>query len=225
MKNKMIRFCIGLITILTIYSCKKEEGTSKDLELFNDQIKNLSRKKASPKNKDSILTAWRSIENSPLVKKDIALQANVKYNIGRVYGMAGEMDSAQIYIEKALELIEKTKGNLEIKAGVYNGMGNLSNNKAKEHQANYYYNKAATIILSNGNLDMPPATKTAMLLAAAQSNSVLYQYDLAQKMNKAALDLSEQLPPSHINRQRPLTQMIIIFGKQDKLDSIPPYIR
>ncbi len=225
MKNKMIRFCIGLIGIWTAYSCEKKQETSKDLELFKDQIKNLSDKKPSPKNKDSILMAWRSMERNPLIKKDAELQAKAKYYIGRVYGMTGETDSAQIYVEKALELIEKTKGNLETKAFVYSGMGNLSNSKAKEHQANYYYNKAATIVLSDNSLDMPPVAKTIILLSAAQSNSALYQYDLAQKMNKAALDLSPQLPQFHTNRQRPLTQMIMIFGKQDKLDSIPPYIR
>ncbi|TDX87090.1 histidine kinase [Epilithonimonas xixisoli] len=221
----MIRFCITLILILTAFSCEKEEEISKDLESFKAQIKNLSDKKPSPKNKDSILMAWKNIEENPLIKKDTELQARAKYYVGRVYGMSGEMDSSQIYVEKALELIEKTKGNLDTKAFVYSGMGNLSNSKAKEHQANYYYNKAATIVLSSDSLEMPPVAKTIILLSGAQSNNVLYQYDLAQKMNKAALDLSPQLSPFHTNRQRPLTQMIMVFGKQDKLDSIPPYIR
>jgi len=225
MRNEIIRFCIGLILVFTFYSCEKEQKTSKDLELFKNQINNLSEEKPSPKNKDSILVAWKNIEKNPLIKKDIELQAKAKYYVGRIYGMTGEMDSAKIYVEKALELIEKIKGGLEMKAFIYSGMGNLSNSKAKEHQANYYYNKAATIVLSDDSLVMPPVAKTIILLAAAQSNNVLYQYDLAQKMNQAALELSDKLPDFHTNRQRPLTQMIMIFGKQDKLDSIPPYIK
>jgi len=198
---------------------------AKDLELFKNQIKNLAEKKPSPENKDSILSAWKDIERNLLIKKDTALQAKAQYNIGKIYAMTGKTDSAQIYVENALELIEKTKGNLEIRASIYNGMGNLSYNKTKEHQANYYYNKAAVIVLSDKALDLSPIAKTNMLLAAAQSNNILYQYDLAQRMNKAALDLSEQLPPSHTNRQRPLTQIITILGKQDKLDSIPRYLQ
>lgn len=225
MKNRMTRFCIGLIMIFIVYSCGKEKESPRDLKLFKDQIKSLSEKKLSTQNKDSILNIWRSIENSPLVKKDITLQANALYQIGRIYGMTGEMDSSKIYVEKALELIEKTKGNLETKAFVYSGMGNLSSSKAKDHQANYYYNKAAAMVLSDDSLDMSPIAKTIILLSAAQSNSALYQYDLAQKMNKAALDLSVQLPPSHINRQRPLTQMIMILGKLKKKDSIPHYLQ
>ena len=225
MKNKIFRFCVGLIMIFSICSCKKEKKEPKDLELFKDQIKSLSEKKLLPQNKDSILAAWRKIEKNSLIKKDVELQAKAKYQVGRIFGMTGEADSSKIHLEKALELVEKTKGHLETKAFVYNGMGNLSISKAKDHQANYYYNKAATIVLSDDSLDMSPIAKTVILLSAAQSNSALYQYGLAQKMNKAALDLSGQLPPSHINRQRPLTQMIMILGKLKKQDSIPHYLQ
>ena len=225
MINRIASFFICLIVVFVCHSCSGEQEPQKDLELFRDQIKNLSKKKPSPENKDSILTAWKSIERNPLIKKDIALQATAEYYTGRIYGMTGEMDISQIYVEKALDRIEKTTGNLEIKASIYSGMGNLSNSKAKEHQANYYYNKAAAILLSESDLDMPLVAKSIILLAAAQSNTALYQYDLAQKMNRAALDLSGQLPAFHINRQRPLTQMIMIFGKQGKLDSISLCIR
>lgn len=224
MKNKLSIF-LSLILLVLFNSCKKEKDSAKDLQLFRDKIKNLAEKKPSPANKDSILNAWKDIEKNSLIKKDIAVQAKAQYNIGKIYAMTGKTDSAQIYVENALELIEKTKGNLEIRASIYSGMGNLSNDKANEHQANYYYNKAATIVLSDNSLDLSPVAKTTILLAAGQSNKNLYQYDLAQKMNKAALDLSEQLPPSHTNRQRPLTQIIMTLGRQDKTDSIPNYLQ
>jgi len=225
MKNKFRSVFICLIVALIFHSCKKEKEVAKDLELFKNQIKNLAEEKPSPANKDSILNVWKDIERNPIIKKDTALQAKAQYNIGKIYGMTGSSDSAQVYVENALELIEKTKGNLEIKASIYNGMGNLSNNKASEHQANYYYNKAAMIVLSDDSLDLSPVAKTTILLAAAQSNQGLYQYDLAEKMNKVALKLSEKLPQFHINHERPLTQIILTFGRQGKSDSIPQYLQ
>src|SRR5690606_41376961 len=113
-----------------------------------------------------------------------------------------QQDSANIFIEQALEIIEPTSGNLKYKALIYNGVGNIRSMEAKEREAGFYYNKAAAIVLSDTTTGLSSEAKSTMLLSAAQNNLSTFQYNLAEKMNLAAIPLSESLPAGHIIHQR-----------------------
>lgn len=204
---KQIYFFIALCLLSSLQACKKQLVADSQRDALAAQIDTLRQIVSSPANTDSLLRTWKGLNENPLIKKDTQLSVRVKYNIGRLYAMAGN-DSAQMYVEQALERIDPAQGYPEEKAQVYNGMGNIWNSKNKEHQANYYYNKAAMIVLSDSTLDLSPSTKNIVLLAAAQSNENLLQYGLALQMNRAALALTPQLPDRHTGRQRALVQMI-----------------
>lgn len=216
---------LGLLPAFFLLSCKNGVNDARQSNVFVQQVKQLEEIRSSPANTDSLLKSWMIIDQQPPVQKDTVLLAQVNYNIGRLYAIAGN-DSAEAYIVKALELIEPTSGNLELKARIYNGMGNIRSGDTREHQANYYYNKAATIILADSTIDLSALTRSIMLLSAAQSNTFLYQYELARQMNMAALALSPQLPAGHINQQRVLVQIIQTLNAQQKpADSIAVYLK
>ncbi|UIR54914.1 histidine kinase [Sphingobacterium sp. SRCM116780] len=222
--KKKISNALFFILLMSLFSCQEKSLNGSQYNEVAQQVEQLRQIVSTPANGDSLLKNWKALDTNPIIKNDTLLAARVKYNIGRLYGMAGK-DSAKFYVEDAMELLEPTKGNLEDKARNYNGMGNIWSEKSKEHQANYYYNKAATIVLSDSTLTLSPLSKTIMLLSAAQSNSSLFQYDLAQQMNKAALALVPQLPPGHINRQRPLVQIIqTMSALHESPDSMKVYL-
>jgi hypothetical protein len=114
-----------------------------------------------------------------------------------------------------MDLIDRTEGNATDKSRIYNSMGNISDAESKIHQANYYYSKAAAIVMKDTALDLPPSAKVTILLSAAQSNEGLHQYDLAQHMNLAALKLTPLLPETDINQQRVLVQLVNNHFKSD----------
>lgn len=224
MKRLLGGFLLGLITLLGFSCNKKPISLPYERDTVAQQISQLAKTSISPKIGDSLINAWKHLIENPIVKKDTVLAVKVNYNLARIYGMM-ERDSARFFVEQALELIEPTAGNLEDKALVYNGVGNIRSLEAKRHEANYYYSKAATIVMSDSTIDLSPEAKSAMLLSASQSSRMNFQYDLAEKMNRAALPFTNLLPEGHINRQRVLVQMIQMMNLQRKSpDSVAPYL-
>ncbi|MNG59889.1 Sensor histidine kinase YpdA [compost metagenome] len=214
-----------LLLILHIVACdKRPTFSSRDHDAVLAQIKELEDIRLTPKNGDSLKRAWRQLGENPNVKNDTVFFAKVKYNTARLYAML-QQDSAGFFVEQALELIEPTAGNLKYKALIYNGIGNIRSAEAKEREAGYYYNKAAAIVLSDSTAGLSAEAKSAILLSAAQNNLSSFQYNLAEKMNRAALHLSDSLPKEHINRQRVLVQMIYTLNTlQRPGKEIAPYL-
>ncbi|WP_316833513.1 sensor histidine kinase [Pedobacter nutrimenti] len=222
--KQILRISLFGLMISWTLACHKKPLASLQNNLITEKIKKLEKVAVSPANGDSVVREWRKFDENPLVKKDAVLSANVKYNLARLYGMRGQ-DSARFFVEKALDLIEPT-GNQKYKALIYNGVGNVRSMEAKLREASYYYNKAAAIVLSDATADLSPEARSAILLSAAQSNRSFFQYHLAEKMNRAALRLTDSLPQGHINRQRVLVQTIQLLNLQQKpADSIAPYLR
>jgi len=210
MRLRLLYFYI--LISLFFFACKPKSSNVKNEELlkYKTAITQLSAKQTTRLNSDSILQAWQRYNEDPLVLADTDLNTKTKYNLGKMFARRNP-DSSKMYLQQALELIEPGNSYLEIKANLYNGMGNLANAEPLEHQANYYYNKAAMIVLSDTSLTLKPMAKAIILLAAAQSNKSLQQYSLALKMNLAALKLMPQLPPNVTNQQRVLTQLISLI--------------
>ncbi|MCZ4244140.1 sensor histidine kinase [Pedobacter punctiformis] len=224
MKLRLLFLGFGL---LFFFACKHDNTAENKtlIKQYNAAFKKLADKQSTLESADSILNAWQQYNKNSIVLADTDLNANVKYNLGRVYAKRN-VDSAKNFLQQGLELVEQTKGYLDIKARIYNGMGNLANGEASEHQANYYYNKAAIIVLSDSTVNLKPQAKCIILLAAAQSNANLYQYNLAYKMNLAALKLMPQLPPNSVNQQRVLHQLIfVIYTSELPTDNIVKYLK
>lgn len=214
--------------IVCLLSCKENDKKGVLAEsdnIISDQIKDLEKVGANPANGDSLITVWRKLDGNPIVKNDTIQSSTVKYQLARLYSMKGN-DSARVLIEDALELIDPIDGGFKNKALIYNGMGNVLSMSSRMKEASYYYNKAATIVLTDSTVDLSFIAKTSMLLSAAQSNLLSFQYDLAEKMNRAALPMADSLPQGHINRQRVLVQMIQTLNKRQKpADSMAFYLQ
>ena len=192
---------------------------------LSSQIDTLKKIPVGATNSDSLIAVWQQMAKKTAVLKDTLLAVEVKYQLARLHGMKGQ-DSARILIGQALELIEPTNGNLKTKALIYNGMGNVCSMESRQKEAGYYYNKAAAIVLSDSTIDLSFQAKSAMLLSAAQSNLKTFQYDLAEKMNRAALPLCDSLKEGDVNKQRVLVQLIqTLKMREQPAASFLPYLR
>lgn len=224
MKNLLKNIFFLLLTLHVVSCGKRPKFSSQDRDVLSAQIKQLEDKRLTATNGDSLKRAWQNLGENPGIKNDTIFFARVKYNTARLYAML-QQDSAHFFVEQALELIEPTVGNLKYKALIYNGIGNIRSTEAKEREAGYYYNKAAAIVLSDTTAGLSAEAKSAMLLSAAQNNLSSFQYNLAEKMNRAALSLSDSLPKDHINRQRVFVQMIYTLNAlQRSAKEIAPYL-
>ncbi|RXF68208.1 sensor histidine kinase [Arcticibacter tournemirensis] len=222
----LFRTILFLAALVAFFACNQERSASGGTsDTLSRRIEALENVKARPSNYDSLLREGIRLDKNPYVKKDTVLATKVKYHLARIYGMQG-LDSAGFFVGQALELIEPTAGNLKMKALVYNGMGNIRSMEAKEKEAAYYYNKAAAIVLSDSTVGLSAEARSAILLSAAQSNLDAFQYDLAEKMNRAALPLSDSVPEGHVVKQRVLVQLIQTLNKRHKSPgSLLPYLR
>lgn len=196
-----------LALCLFMQACQNKQTEDINSDSLTQQISQLNEIKPNPGNIDSLMDIWKSLDKKAIKGKDTVQSTDIKYNLARLYAIK-KSDSAQYYVEQALELIEPTNGNLKQKALIYNGMGNIWAEKAKEHQASYYYNKAAAIVLSDSTVPLSLDARGIMLLSAAQSNRTLFQFDLARKMHEAAFPITDSLPPGHLYKQRVLVQSL-----------------
>jgi len=210
--------------LLFIFSCKRQENSNQILlvDSYKKEIDELAKVKPNPKNEDSIFTAFEKLEQDENVLKTPVLKAKVNYCIAKMYAMAGN-DSSKVYIRQALEIIDNTEQNWPEKAMIYQGMGNVEQSPYQQH---YYYNKAASIVLSEKNLDTKEVNKLMYLMAASQSNEMFHQYDLAHTMNKAALQLLPNIPPDHVLQQRTYGELIsnAVHTKKE-LEKVPIYLK
>ncbi len=215
-----------LVLLISIFaSCQDSHRAAHQITAqLSEQIAKLEKEGINPQNHDSLKQVWQQLYVNPILPSDSVLYTKVNYQLARLYGMRGE-DSAVFYVKKALDFIEPTEGNLDEKALVYNGMGNILSLQAKAHEASYYYNRAAAIVLSDSLVELSPEAKSVMLLSAAQSNNRTFQLSLAERMIRRAIPICDSLPQGHISHQRVLVQMIqTLRALKQPADSIAPYL-
>ncbi len=223
--KKLLSYGTVLFLLIAGFSCGRKSATGTTDIPIEEKIGQLQQTPLSPDNKDSLVRSWKKLLGEQQVKESNLYTAKVNYQLARLYGTARQNDSSALHLEKAFQHIEAEKGHWDEKARIYQGIGNLSLAEGHLHRANYYYNKAAAIVLADSSVALEPPAKTAILLAAAQSNQQFQRLDLALEMNRKALFLSELLPEKHINRHRPITQLIQNFYHiKGNLDSIAHYI-
>lgn len=215
----------GILSIL--YACWDDRtAVSNESNLMLSKIQELQNTTINGDNRDSLLLVWKNLLTDGILLENKVNAAKANYQVARLYGMIRETDSATVYLEKAFELIEPQQGNLDEKARIYQGIGNISVAQGNLHKANYYYNKAAAIVLADSTVQLETEAKVMILVSAAQSNQQFHRLELALAMNRKALTLSQELPEGHINRQRPITQLIQTFYHSSKnVDSIGYYVK
>ncbi|MBD1431635.1 histidine kinase [Sphingobacterium sp. DN00404] len=225
--RREVVYLLILFTGMSLFSCREhKEHTRTDVSSVAKKINHLQTVTLSASNHDSLMRAWKDLLHMPEVNAHNLYAAKVNFQLAKGYGMSKQNDSAAFYLEKAFVRIEAEPGNLDEKARIYQGIGNVSLADGHLHRANYYYNKAAAIVLADSTVDLDASAKASILLAAAQSNQQFQRLDLALEMNRTALSISELLPEKHINRQRPLTQLVqtLYYSKSD-VDSIGYFVQ
>ncbi len=226
MKSYVVRWLILFLGVF-LFSCSDhQEYISKIPPPVAGKIDQLQHISLSASNRDSLIQAGKTLLQMPDVMESNLYTARVNYQLAKWYGMSKQNDSAAFYLEKAFERIEAEPGNLNEKARVYQGIGNISLAEGHLHRANYYYNKAAAIVLVDSAVDLDVSAKASILLAAAQSNQKFQRLELALEMNRKALSISESLPEKHINRQRPLTQLVqTLYHSKSDVDSVGYFVQ
>lgn len=214
-----------LLILCLLCACHKEKAQAPEIHSISENINHLQQIPLTRTNGDSLKAQWEHLLKHNTVKESSVFKAKVNYQLAKLYAITGQNDSSSLYLEKAFEQIESEEGNWDEKARIYQGIGNISTAEGYLHRANYYYNKAASIVLADSVVQLEPTAKSAILLAAAQSNQQFHRYELALEMNRSALRLSQQLPENHVNRQRPITQLIqTMYYNQSNVDSIGYYV-
>jgi len=204
---------------------QRDEGELSGADDAADEIERLQDIPLNPTNRDSLIQCWQALATDAAVKDNRLFLAQVNYQLARIYGIANEIDTSAHYLEAAFEYIESEPGNFDEKARIYQGIGNISLAQGQLYRANYYYNKAAAIVLADSTVQLDYSAKTAILVAGAQSNQGFHRFELALEMNRKALLLSDRLPDGHINRQRPITQLIQTFYRSTgNIDSVAYYV-
>lgn len=115
-----------------------------------------------------------------------AVKAMIEFNLAKNYAPV-HIDTAELFINKALQRIDAEDGYLQQKMKIYNGAGNVANAKSRLYEASYYYNKASAIVSADPSVDTVISNKAHILLSASQNNIKLKQYAKAVEQNNLAL--------------------------------------
>jgi sensor histidine kinase YesM len=218
-------FVLFLLVLLASCHSKPEQTTVAPQELLikleslndsleqNQQIDKLAFWTAQLKHKDF------SQSNSSL--------AFIHYHLAKNLAKANP-DSAKQHITIALDIIEQEKEYNDLKFTIFNGAGMIAESEGKFYQAVYYFNKSASIIMSDSLLQSKPIAKVICLLNAAQDNKKIRQYQKAIDQNKLALTFLQELPANYNKfRFRAWSQLLTanVESKNYHTDSFLLYLK
>lgn len=174
----------------------------------------------------SSLAFWQSLLKDKRYSGDSVLSAKIQYNIAGVFYKMEKLDSVKNHMQIAWSLMEKQNGYDAEKVQLYSGLGNIAYMEQKMYQENYYYNRAAQMLMADSTIGLTPKQQTTIYFAAAQSAAQLRQFDNAFKMNRKVISLLPLLPGDHKVCFRAYSQMAVCFFRSDgSLDSLMHYIR
>ena len=217
-----------LLVVFCLYSCKENSKTlTEDARKTNLKIlKKISEEQRKNDDLQGKLKFWYKQLNDPRFAKDSVLESKIHYNIAGVFYNLNEIDSIKSHMHIAWELMEKQPAFDEEKILLYSGLGNIASLEQKIHQENYYFNRAAQMLLADSSLDILPKSKTTIFFAAAQSSAKLKQFQAAFKYNRSAMALFPQLKDDIDVKFRGYSQMAVcFFSSKGNLDSLNSYIQ
>ncbi|WP_338790043.1 histidine kinase [Bernardetia sp. MNP-M8] len=136
---------------------------------------------------------WKNMLNQDRYASDNVAKTCLNFRIGLTF-FPSNLDSSDVYMTKALILIEDVEGFAKVKAQVYNGLAVNAYYKGKSFLSSFYSNKAVSVVDANP-IGIPVRRKVRVYLYAAQNYHHIglkeSSYELAKKAGAYLDSLSE----------------------------------
>lgn len=172
------------------------------------------------------LAYWSGLLKQEPYHQDSVMQSMLHYYIAGVYFRMDEQDSLEQHMQQAWSLMENQQGFESEKILLFSGLGNVAMVRHLIQQENYYYQRAARLLIAVDGGTLKPRQQVQILFAAAQSAQKLRQYDTAVEMNRRALKILPALPNDYSVWFRAYSQMASYFYQSDgDSDSLYHYIQ
>ena len=172
------------------------------------------------------LAYWSGLLKQQPYYQDSVMQSMLHYYIAGVYFRMDEQDSLEHHMQQAWSLMENQQGFESEKILLFSGLGNVAMVRHLIQQQNYYYQRAARLLIAVNGGTLKPRQQVQILFAAAQSAQKLRQYDTAVEMNRRALKILPGLPDDYSAWFRAYSQMASYFYQSDgNSDSLYHYIQ
>jgi len=217
-----------LVAVIGCYSCKKDQISITNKERLKklELIKTASEEQKQNPDLDSRLAYWNKQLQNPDYGSDSVLLSKIHYNLAGVFYGKDKLDSIKSHMQWAWALMENQNGFDAEKVLLYSGLGNIASMEQKVHQENYYFSRAAQMLMADSTIDLLPKSKTSIYFAAGQASAKLRQFPSAFKYNRKAIALFKQLPNDVATKFRGYSQMAVCFySSNGSLDSLYSYIQ
>ena len=213
MKNYFIIAFLSLFAVLSACTDAQDDTSTEQL------LEELADAVPKPSEQDDQMLFWKDMLQQERYASDRVVKAIINYHIGVSFAPLN-IDSAEVYITKALILIEDVEGFEKEKTFIYTGLGIIADNKGKEFLASFYYHKIVSILDANPSISTISANyKMQFYLHSAQSNRKIHLYESAFELDKKAEAYVDSVPENDHLRWRVYTQLFASSYKKN-IDSI-----
>jgi hypothetical protein len=218
-------FVLYLLVLLASCHSKPEQATPAPQALLK-KLENLNDSLEQNQQIDKLASWTAQLKHKDFSQSNPSL-AFIHYHLAKNLAK-DDPDSAKHHITIALDIIEQEKEYNDLKFTIFNGAGMIAESEGKFYQAVYYFNKSASIIMSDSLLQSKPIAKVICLLNAAQDNKKIRQYQKAIDQNKLALTFLKELPANYNKfRFRAWSQLLTanVESKNYHTDSFLLYLK
>lgn len=222
-------FLLILFLSIFIFACKEkkdpkhtDEAQQAALSFFAETFK---KQKEKPDLKNDLIF-WKNQLSNPKFKSNPILISKIHYNIAGVFYSLHQIDSIKTHMQMAWQFMGNQAGHEEDKVLLYSGLGNIAHLEHKLHQENYYYNRAARMLVADSALAISAKSKITIYFSAGQSSAQLRQFDNAFLMNRSAIKLLKHVKDNPKLEFRAYSQMASCYSHSTgNLDSLYGYIK
>ncbi|WP_375562555.1 sensor histidine kinase [Bernardetia sp. OM2101] len=215
-------FAIAFLSFFAVLSSCTEAQEDSSTEQLLEEI---NKAKLPSLEEDDQAKYWKNLLNQKQYTSDKVARASINYQIGRCFAPLNT-DSAEVYITKALILIEDIEGFENEKTLIYNGLGTIAFNRSKFFLSSFYKNKVVSILDANPSISTIPAKNKIMFyLYSAENNAHIGLKESAYDLTRKAANYIDSLPESDYLRFRIYTQLFSTdYDTKKNTDSLRYYL-
>ena len=227
MKNYLVIISLSFLIILSSCTEAQEELSTQKLLEEIKVIETQFSDRTSDKilNQEEKIDFWKEELNKDKYASNKVAKASINYLIAKNFATIN-IDSAEVYITKALILIEDVEGFENQKMSIYNGLGNIAHVKGKDFLSSFYYHKVVSILDANPSLStIPVVEKTNYYLHSAQANDNIGLHESAYELTRKAASYLDSLSESDYATFRIYVQLFYTsYATKKNTDSLSYYL-